>query len=1680
MAQVYGCIECGMLFAGWEFCLTHMEEQCRPRQYLESRHNQEQVKQLCMIGHPRCQVPTYQPPPMMLTNNDSLDTGHSMDSMENSSSSSSGSSDSSSPIQINSYRSEDSEVDGDNAEENQPAEVHQANHKKDHYEEDEEEEEEERVNHQDEHSHHSDNNNAPDLGHFFSESSSSEEDSVDETMLTEDYLNPVDGNNSLRQVAAVADWEQQQQQQQQQQEQQKQHSQPTRKQGLTPEEEQDEMVMDLFSPEEKESILQAMQQNMAKTPKQKVATGATVIRPPRPILVTPNQHHSIDTMTDDDDDVTNSRSPVHQQYQASRYRAQLKVAEKAKRRLQKVERCLLELIQEAAPIAADDQPKMVMLDMLPKVYQLQFGTKLDHQAMGFVSLKALLRAIPSVTIVKSSPYFGIEHEYLRCTATTSVKSLLSADDEDDSIEDDASEDEITNKFESEDYGDDVGDSFSNQKTPQHTNHQPSRFSFNTVPSDCVSSKNGKSVELEPMSALPSYTSETMDMERKQETESRESTTMSYALSPTSVDNDEVSISNSTVSSCGSSRSIVNALAEMLPNTNAFSDICRVMSKHPDGVTVGQLFQQAPEFKNFLSHCTDRRCEAQIKLAHTILKQCQQISHTRTADKTFLYFQRVESRRPAQRPLSITTKHSVPPMTKTKSSTESSLYSVSLSMSIEERAAKLFAASELTAPTGSTLSSPTTANDSKDASSESLDPPANPFKFQRPPRLETISSASLRTPTGSRSSSPQAARSIATSPQHSKSWSNAPCTPPRPRAASPRSAMPSPPSTPARELAIAESAARILAEAQLMTTPRPSTDSSTVGLSPIPNESSSPKPFKLSEEAMKTIEQYTQDGGSQVTTQSSHTAKMGYRSSSPMYFFTDEMADTPGEEAKYGVLNHAASSITVGSEADEQTKNTAKVTKVEITSKSLAEEDKPEIQVDEIGENGNYRAESSEEESFSREEIVEKLSLDLFPSTSMHYKLLVALAENSHGLTWDEVITCIPGLTAFVENFANENGIKDLHAASVLQSCPSIRSKKKNGSDLYFINAPKTSSLSQSKETLGADTTDAATVSSGMTESSTLSSTLSHQEELILDLAFANSDISATVSFLRVLKQHFTGRRWPSTSTQINQFLARSVELKSESSDMLSFRAWIYCCAGDTALPLSRKVDRAVATLVDRLQRLSCLKRQGIDLIWDTDILDGILDHATAIWKLSDVDCDHRDVPVAYVSTMDELEWAMGTAGFLKNYPENQVQSPVCVNCIGTQDELQLILLGNEHETFIFDCVKLTARVVCTALTAFFTDKNTVKVFHDAHWASSAVSNLGRIHQPLKGVFDVQLAMESLTGDPFMRLEHMVRQFGITPNQTRPLESLYFGERPLSEKSMASALDNFDLLFKAQLAIHNILHKNVHTKQMERAIQSASDTRAKSAMDNYGKRQMCLDTANGSALASLELLKTQRPTDIVENKHTVAWGKEVAGTTDIILDLLETDPTKSILFMGESSSGKTTVLQSAGHLLAENTSVSILTYGDSDTSLSKARHHLIGKDEEQSNAMLQCSRHFKPSVMVVDELERASDVESAMMCKRRSVRLLASTVVGSFRELMEDPFLSGLVRGIGANNSATAPRTRPIFDVVVELRRGAPNEYRVIGDTAAAADAIAQGTSYPVQVRTRDPVTGIMHMHFEQI
>jgi stage III sporulation protein SpoIIIAA len=172
------------------------------------------------------------------------------------------------------------------------------------------------------------------------------------------------------------------------------------------------------------------------------------------------------------------------------------------------------------------------------------------------------------------------------------------------------------------------------------------------------------------------------------------------------------------------------------------------------------------------------------------------------------------------------------------------------------------------------------------------------------------------------------------------------------------------------------------------------------------------------------------------------------------------------------------------------------------------------------------------------------------------------------------------------------------------------------------------------------------------------------------------------------------------------------------------------------------------------------------------------------------------------------------------------------------------------------------------------------------------------------------------------------------------------------------------------------------------------------------------------------------------------------------------------------------------------------------------HHCVGLArrlqvrslDEQCQTMIEGVQNHTPEVIVIDEIGRPAEVEAARTCKMRGVRIIASAH-GDLRKLIKNKQLRGLVGGVeavtlgdaaakqdaerrgapgSALNKVKAQRAGPpIFDVIVELRRGEPNEWRIVMNSAMAVDQILEGGYYSSQRRTRDPATGEFSLELEK-
>lgn len=176
-------------------------------------------------------------------------------------------------------------------------------------------------------------------------------------------------------------------------------------------------------------------------------------------------------------------------------------------------------------------------------------------------------------------------------------------------------------------------------------------------------------------------------------------------------------------------------------------------------------------------------------------------------------------------------------------------------------------------------------------------------------------------------------------------------------------------------------------------------------------------------------------------------------------------------------------------------------------------------------------------------------------------------------------------------------------------------------------------------------------------------------------------------------------------------------------------------------------------------------------------------------------------------------------------------------------------------------------------------------------------------------------------------------------------------------------------------------------------------------------------------------------------------------------------------------------------------------------------------------MIEGVQNHSPEVMIIDEIGRPQEVRAARTCKERGVAMVGSAH-GSFSSLLRNNDLKGLLGGLVAvtlgdkaaaenggkkvrwigdawqletgsgcclpllpparteqNNIAfpySIPITKqvkvqrehqPIFDIVIELRRGQPNEWTTYRPVADIVDAIYDGKPYSVERRARELVDG---------
>ena len=207
---------------------------------------------------------------------------------------------------------------------------------------------------------------------------------------------------------------------------------------------------------------------------------------------------------------------------------------------------------------------------------------------------------------------------------------------------------------------------------------------------------------------------------------------------------------------------------------------------------------------------------------------------------------------------------------------------------------------------------------------------------------------------------------------------------------------------------------------------------------------------------------------------------------------------------------------------------------------------------------------------------------------------------------------------------------------------------------------------------------------------------------------------------------------------------------------------------------------------------------------------------------------------------------------------------VAIDCRGVPETLALIQVAVPGKVYVFDCVKLPVRDVCSGLMPLLSS-DTIKLSHDLHllvYFMNASIDGGFPPHALVRLLDSQLVAEHLYGELRCSVEDLLKKLSRPINPTKYAMKAklaqspgLWSKRPLSATSIKSAAHDAVLLLDAWQTLLGRL-----TPAALPALIKASEERAVSAIARNGAHSLTFDIANDYALASPELLSATRPDD----------------------------------------------------------------------------------------------------------------------------------------------------------------------------------------------------------------------------
>jgi stage III sporulation protein SpoIIIAA len=236
-------------------------------------------------------------------------------------------------------------------------------------------------------------------------------------------------------------------------------------------------------------------------------------------------------------------------------------------------------------------------------------------------------------------------------------------------------------------------------------------------------------------------------------------------------------------------------------------------------------------------------------------------------------------------------------------------------------------------------------------------------------------------------------------------------------------------------------------------------------------------------------------------------------------------------------------------------------------------------------------------------------------------------------------------------------------------------------------------------------------------------------------------------------------------------------------------------------------------------------------------------------------------------------------------------------------------------------------------------------------------------------------------------------------------------------------------------------------------------------------------------------KTLHRISCIKNKDgliiglTCRIGRNISGGITIIRDLLETK--KSILFLGQPGSGKTTIIREISKILSSENDKRVIIIdnaneigGGNDVShngIGYSRRMQIETNKPQEKIMIEAVENHTPEVIIIDEIGTQKEAETTQTIAERGVQLIATAHGYFLLNLLKNPTLCQLIGGLEyvtlgdeeakkRNSKKTIIERKGLstFEIIIELK--ANNLWIIYENSELAIDRILKGLNPDFQIR----------------